>query len=241
MSKQWVIADIHGCYKTFINLLEHKVQLSQDDQLFLLGDYIDRGSGSKEIIDYIVDLQEAGYKVFTLRGNHEDVLLRCYWALQSNQWTSEIEELYAGWIRHGGKATLHSFGAKSLDQIPSHYIQFLENLRYYYLLNNHVLVHAGLNFRHTNPFLDIESMLWIKDFAVEAEKIEHRKLVHGHDPKSLNYIKQCINNHSLTIPLDNGCVYEDAGGMGNLLALELNTNQLEVQRNVEYKPIFLVA
>ena len=74
MNKQWVIADVHGCYKTFVNLLEYKVQLSQDDQLFLLGDYIDRGVGSKEIIDYIADLQESGYKVYTLRGNHEDVL-----------------------------------------------------------------------------------------------------------------------------------------------------------------------
>ncbi|HAS39559.1 MAG TPA: serine/threonine protein phosphatase [Microscillaceae bacterium] len=241
MNKQWVIADIHGCYKTFVNLLEYKVQLSQEDQLFLLGDYIDRGTGSKEIIDYIQDLQESGYKVYTLRGNHEDVLLRCYWAIQSDQWNAEIDELYKGWLRHGGTATLKSFGVTSLDQIPSFYIQFLENLRYYYLTDQHVLVHAGLNFRRTNPFLDIESMLWIKNFAVEAEKIENRRLVHGHDPKSLDYIKQCLNNRSLTIPLDNGCIYEGRGGMGNLLALELHSNTLEVQRNVEYKPMFLVA
>ena len=83
---------------------------------------------------------------------------------------TEIDELYRGWINHGGNATLKSFGVTSLDQIPSYYIQFLENRRYYYLLDHHVLVHAGLNFRHTNPFLDIESMLWIKNFAVEAEK-----------------------------------------------------------------------
>ena len=65
------IGDIHGCSKTFKLLIENEIQLNKNDQLFLLGDYIDKGKRSKEVLDYILHLIESGFSVFPLMGNHE--------------------------------------------------------------------------------------------------------------------------------------------------------------------------
>ena len=72
--RRLVITDIHGCAKTFAKLLD-KIGLNEDDQLFLLGDYINRGPRSKQVIDHILDLNEDGFNVFPLIGNHEETLL----------------------------------------------------------------------------------------------------------------------------------------------------------------------
>ena len=72
--KQYAIGDIHGCSKTFKELLD-KIGLIEGDELYLLGDYIDRGPDSKGVIDTIFELREKGFKVICLRGNHESMLL----------------------------------------------------------------------------------------------------------------------------------------------------------------------
>ena len=52
---RFAISDIHGCAKTFEALLE-QIALTKDDTLFLLGDLIDRGPGSKEVVDKVLQL-----------------------------------------------------------------------------------------------------------------------------------------------------------------------------------------
>jgi len=52
LMKKFAISDIHGCAKTFKALLK-KINFSKEDELYLLGDYIDRGPDSKGVIDYI--------------------------------------------------------------------------------------------------------------------------------------------------------------------------------------------
>ncbi len=51
--RRFVIGDIHGCFRTFKYLVEEDLHLKSNDTLFLLGDTIDRGTGSKAVIDYI--------------------------------------------------------------------------------------------------------------------------------------------------------------------------------------------
>ena len=72
--KRLVIPDIHGCSNTFKELIE-KVAPTKDDQLFFLGDYIDRGVDSSGVLKYLNELSEKGYQVFPIRGNHEQMLL----------------------------------------------------------------------------------------------------------------------------------------------------------------------
>ena len=63
MGRLFAISDIHGCFKTFYELIVNTIKLSKSDQLILLGDYIDRGDQSKEVIDFIIDLHKEGFNI----------------------------------------------------------------------------------------------------------------------------------------------------------------------------------
>lgn len=56
----FAIGDIHGCFNSLKELVENKIQLQKDDKLILLGDFIDRGGKSKEVVDFIIELSENG-------------------------------------------------------------------------------------------------------------------------------------------------------------------------------------
>jgi len=91
-----------------------------------------------------------------------------------------------------------------------------------------------LNFDIENPFDDKDSMLWIRDFKIIPEKINHKKIIHGHTPVSLEFIylmNKKRNYHFLD--LDNGCCLVNNEGYGNLVAYELNSNEIVVQNNID--------
>ncbi|MEM9260991.1 MAG: metallophosphoesterase, partial [Bacteroidota bacterium] len=71
---RYAISDIHGCAATFRTALK-TIAFSQKDELFLLGDYIDRGPDSMGVLEHIWTLQATGYEVTCLRGNHEQMLI----------------------------------------------------------------------------------------------------------------------------------------------------------------------
>jgi serine/threonine protein phosphatase 1 len=64
--RRFAISDIHGCVQTFQDLLL-SIKLSEEDELYLLGDYIDRGPDSQGVLDTIFDLRDAGFKVTRAR------------------------------------------------------------------------------------------------------------------------------------------------------------------------------
>lgn len=72
----YAMSDIHGCYDAFMEAMD-KVDLSEDGRLVLLGDYIDGGPESGQVLRHIYDLQKeyGNEKVVVLRGNHEQMLL----------------------------------------------------------------------------------------------------------------------------------------------------------------------
>ena len=69
---RWIIPDIHGCARTLQVMLKNMLLVTRDDELFFLGDYIDRGPASKDVLDQLMDMQEGGWKSHCLKGNHED-------------------------------------------------------------------------------------------------------------------------------------------------------------------------
>jgi serine/threonine protein phosphatase 1 len=235
MNKRWVIADIHGCANTLKVLVEEKIKLSKSDELYFLGDYIDRGPGSKEVIDYIWQLCKEGYLVKPLKGNHEDLLVNLY--DKEKRSIRPFSFLYSNrnrksWFAMGGKETLKSFQIHSPRQIPMEYIEWMRGLDYYVILEKFILVHAGLNFQLDNPFIDTGSMLWIREFDVIPDKTGNRKIIHGHVPISLQFIDHSIkNSYYQFIDLDNGPYLTGQSGYGNLVALELTNMELVVQDN----------
>ena len=217
---RYVITDIHGCAKTFKKLLK-KINLTKQDTLYLLGDYIDRGPDSKGVIDLILKLQKDGYKVHTLKGNHEDMLLAAMYK----------EMYFRSWLSNGGKEALESFDVNHPKSLDSKYIEFFNKLKYYIELEDFYLVHAGFNFNIDNPLDDKQAMLWIRNYEPTEEFLKEKKIVHGHTPIRKKKIKKKLSKGDQLINLDAGCAYVNKSGMGRLCALNLDTMELTFQKN----------
>lgn len=233
----WAIGDVHGCFKSLRALIENKIAPSRGDELIFLGDYIDRGPDSKGVIDYIMALEGKGFEVKAIMGNHEKSMLDGYYEefnLKPSFWKKPKNLKKLQWYSYGGNKTMSSFGTEDIKQVPELYIKWLENLSYYFVTPDYVLVHAGLNFEKDDPFEDKHSMLWIRDFKPEPQKIQNRKVIHGHVPVHLDFIKESIASSMYHfIDLDNGCVYNDRPGQGNLVAMNLQNRQLAIQPNID--------
>lgn len=238
MKNRWVIPDIHGCAKTLKTLIEQQIKPSKNDELFFLGDYIDRGPDAKGVIDYIRNMQEDEYNIRLLLGNHEDYCIQAVHAEKNRKKILGLKKanlIRKEWEKHGGKETQESFGLKNLKDFPSDYLKWMKKLEPYIELEDCILVHAGLNFDIKDPFEDVRAMLWLRDFKVKPEKIQNKTVIHGHVPVSLEFIDMTLkSDHYDFIDLDNGVYMENRGGFGNLCALELNSKELVVQSNMDF-------
>ncbi|MCQ2318212.1 MAG: metallophosphoesterase [Bacteroidales bacterium] len=234
MGRRWVIPDIHGCFQTLKQLVEEDIQLTKEDSLFFLGDYIDRGSDGKSVIDYIMSIQHQGYNVRYVIGNHEDFCLRSY--EQDKKMFIFKGSAQKEWEKYGGKATLNSFGVKRPCDIDEKYIDWMRNGEYFIELDKYILVHAGMNFNIQNPFDDVWSMMWIRDFKVDPIKTGGKKIIHGHVPIEYSMIETFIKSTNYGfIALDNGVYYKDKkAGFGNLIALDIDSLELIAQPNIDY-------
>lgn len=237
MRKQWVIPDIHGCIKTLQSMVEVLIKPSRNDEIYFLGDYIDRGPGAKEVIDYIRAMQKDEYQITVLKGNHEEIFLELY-AGEMNAGNLFLHHLLnrkrMAWFSYGGQATLKSFGTRNLREILPDYIEWLQALKYYVTLDKFILVHAGLNFRNDDPFEDKHSMLWVRDYEIRPEKIANRRIIHGHVPVNLELINLAVrNSYYKFIDLDNGPYMTGKDGFGNLVALEVNSMEMVIQNNLD--------
>ncbi|MBH5316855.1 serine/threonine protein phosphatase [Paenibacillus sp. GSMTC-2017] len=148
MHRTLIISDIHGCFKQFNELLNKVEFNASNDQLILIGDYVDRGPNSKEVVDKVIDLVE-NHHAIALRGNHDQRLVDL---VQQN--SSEVQYKF---MQHGGPETIKSYCIdescnESLESTIchirgqySHHIAFLERLPLYYEDEKHIYVHAGIN------------------------------------------------------------------------------------------------
>ncbi len=237
--RTWVIPDVHGCLLTLRNLVEEQIMLREEDTLIFLGDIIDRGPASKGVMDYIMKLDESGIKTTVIKGNHEDYMAKVYRDEQSKSRLRKILGLKSAtckeWMLYGGEETLKSFNAYSISAIPEKYIEWIESMVYYVEWKKFLIVHAGFNFEIDDIFSDTQSMMWIREYKIDSEKLGNRKIIHGHVPVALDFIHQSVKSNSFQfIDLDNGVYLTDKTGYGNLLALELNTLELLVQPNLDF-------
>ncbi|MBR4391414.1 MAG: serine/threonine protein phosphatase [Bacteroidales bacterium] len=230
---RWIIPDIHGCAKTLKSLVESFLKITKEDELFFLGDFIDRGPRSKEVIDYLMDLQEKGYRLHCLKGNHEDYCIKAWEADQ--KWHLFKPEIQRSWEKVGASATLKSFGVKHPREIPQQYIEWMQGLEYYHELEDYILVHAGMNFNIDNPFEDLRSMIWVRNFKVDFNKTNGRRIIHGHIPVDYSFIDHVIHHQKGYdfIALDNGVFCTEQTDMGNLMAFNPDTNVLFAQTNLD--------
>jgi len=221
--RQFVIPDIHGCYSTFMALLG-QIALTRQDELYILGDYIDRGRDSRNVIERIIALQSQGYRIRPIMGNHELMLLN---AISSNSVEDNDQ-----WMLSGGGATLDSYHVDHPGKIDQKHIDFLASLPLFITTKTHVFVHAALDLTLEDPFSSkgYDSMLWDRKCVGDFKKLEGKKIVAGHTPRNLDSIRSGLNTPFIQI--DNGCFRGNRfSGMGNLVALELNSQKLFIQRH----------
>jgi len=216
-NRVFAIGDIHGCFDEMKDLIENKIQLCKKDKLIFLGDYIDRGSGSKKVLDYIIELQHNNFDIVTLQGNHESMLIEAWYN----------ENLISKWLQNGGSETLLSFGTDKLKNIAPKYIHFLEHLKLYYELDKFLFVHAGFNDSIENPFSDQYSMLWNCRKQYFNSRLNDRTIIHGHSPVSLPIIQKQISKNAGVINIDGGCAYANIR-YAKLIAFEVNTKSILV-------------
>jgi serine/threonine protein phosphatase 1 len=237
MANQWVIPDIHACSNTLKQLIEVQIKPQKGDELYFLGDYIDRGPDSKGVIDYLMSFKSRDFQSHFLMGNHEEYFLKAFEQESSQKpflGFRKKNRQKKAWFAHGGETFLESFGEVNLNNIPATYVEWIKNLKLYIVLKDYVLVHAGLNFKNENPFEDKSDMLWTRDFNIEPAKIDDRTIIHGHVPVHIDFINLCIRKKDYHfIDLDNGVYVTNKEGFGTLTAFELNSKTLLTQNNID--------
>ncbi len=219
--RRFVVGDIHGCSLTLQTLVQEQLQLTLQDQLFLLGDYINRGPDSLGVLSFIIDLQKNGYQVFPLRGNHEQMLI------------SELK-------KHGKDVFLTNYAREKISVSDEQSI-WVETLPYYYILDRFYLVHGAINTWAYDPLKDYNYMLWERETDIEDAEdfLAGKQIIHGHSVHRINEIQEAIDSRAICIPLDNGC-YKGVGGkgidleQGSLCALDIDKWILYIQPNKDY-------
>ena len=123
--KIYAMSDIHGCLQEFEAALE-LVDLSGDNKLILLGDYIHRGADSYGVLKKIINLQQkyGNDKVVALMGNHEEIVI---------EGRAPIQELWGEGLYDSGNVE------------DDNYIIFMQSLPAYHVEGNIIFVHAGVD------------------------------------------------------------------------------------------------
>ncbi len=220
-NRKIAISDIHGCVKTFAALLA-QLNFAKTDELFLLGDYVDRGPNSKGVIDYIWLLQDQGHTVHCLMGNHEEMV----WEEYGNS------RKYPDYEPEVDKPLLQSFGASNILDIPERYIDWMRGLPRYVEISGYILVHAGINFDLEDPLSDEHDLIWIRDWYRNLNRswLGDRVIVHGHTPQVRGVVESHLAGleHRPVICIDGGCVFPRSA-YSRLCALDLTNRALFFQ------------
>lgn len=189
--KYFVISDVHGEIDSLTELME-KISWRPDiDILIFLGDYIDRGDDSKEVIRYVRALKKLPERfpenLVCLMGNHERMFLDY---LQGNN-----KELF---LYNGGDKTLESYSGQP---VPSNHIHFIKNLKLYHETDDYIFVHAGLRDHVPLGKQDEVDLLWVRDDFIYSDYDHGKKVIFGHTPQA----KPLIMDNKIGI--DTGCVF----------------------------------
>ncbi len=188
----FAVGDIHGCFDKLQALLE-EIQVRVGDKLIFLGDYIDRGPCSKEVVDLILSLQKKmGDDLVCLKGNHEKMFL--------DYLTGVNIELF---LANGGIATIKSYSKDGIFFVPEEHLLFFKNLRLYYETEDYIFVHAGIYPGRALSEQREDDLLWIRGEFIYSDFDMKKKVIFGHTP-SKSFVPYFDRNK---IGIDTGAVY----------------------------------
>lgn len=192
----WAVGDIHGRYDLLRPLLEEMLTdigrtEAQRTVVVFLGDYVDRGPGSRSVVRTLAALPAAagGVEWRFLKGNHEEAMF--------NFLTDP--GVGAQWCEYGGDATLRSYGLRQpemkhrieawrrvssdLDhKLEAPEREFLANLELSVEFGDYFFTHAGARPGVPLDRQTPEDLLWIRGSFLRSETEFEKVVVHGHTP-----------------------------------------------------------
>lgn len=176
------ISDIHGEYEKLCRVLE-KIAPKKDDTIVFMGDYIDRGKKSREVVDKIIGMKNVCNCVY-LTGSHEYAMLHA----KSDEYYN-----YLFW-NYGGDATAESYGG--FDNIMKVHGNFFNSLKFYHIIGKYLFIHAGVRIGVPLEEQSEEDMVYIRSaFYTKRHHLPY-KIIFGHtefDSPQVQEDKICID------------------------------------------------
>ena len=176
------ISDIHGEYEKLCRVLE-KITPKKDDTIVFMGDYIDRGKKSRDVVDKIIDMKTVCNCVY-LTGSHEYAMLHA----KSDEYYN-----YLFW-NYGGDATAESYGG--FDNIMKIHGDFFNSLKFYHIIGKYLFIHAGVRIGVPLEEQSEEDMVYIRSaFYTKPHHLPY-KIIFGHtefDTPQVQEDKICID------------------------------------------------
>lgn len=189
----YAVGDVHGCLDALRalerNIVEDAAKLPGHKLIVMLGDYVDRGSSSAQVLDHLTEPSPAGIERVCLAGNHELAMLDYLEGRIGLQ----------SWLRIGAEPTLLSYGidharllnvygderkidAVIRETIPAEHLAFLRSLPVLVEADRYIFVHAGIR---PDVGLDQqrdEDLVFIRSAFFDNAYLLTRYVVHGHTP-----------------------------------------------------------
>lgn len=187
----YVIGDIHGCHDLLNRLFgliesDDERRGAAETRLLFLGDYIDRGPQSRNVVELMMKLDTGDQRIIFLMGNHEETLMS---VADGNRRAATL------FHKMGGRETLLSYGVTAQDYdsadaagvvdlvrsaIPADHLRWLRNLPSFYAVGDYLFVHAGIR-----PGVALRDQLpsdlrWIRKDFLESTAQHDSMIVHGH-------------------------------------------------------------
>ncbi|PPJ49376.1 serine/threonine protein phosphatase [Rhizobium sp. KAs_5_22] len=192
-SAVYAIGDVHGCRTALLDaearIVRDAAALGGKKLIVMLGDYIDRGPNSRQVLEHLIEPPPAGFERISLCGNHDELFLRFL----------ADPAAHVSWLQLGGHATLFSYGIDAshiLDRprglerlaelarqtVPSDQVDYLKSLPCLLTIGRIAFVHAGLR-----PGLPLEEqsdedLMWIREPFLSRGPELPLVVVHGHTP-----------------------------------------------------------
>ena len=201
----YAVGDVHGCLDRLVAL--HEI-IAEDmaerpvehATLVHLGDYVDRGADSAQVVDWLINRPPVPADEFVnLIGNHEHMMLSAV--------VGTDKDAPSLWLVNGGADSLASWGiARSVPpaewaaRIPLQHLMFLRDLAICHRIGPYLFVHAGIR-----PGVPLEQqsrhdMMWIREPFLSSAADHGAVVVHGHTPKREPVV------HPNRIAIDTGAV-----------------------------------
>lgn len=189
--RAFVVGDVHGCadlLELALQQIEDQINSSRtrENHIVFLGDLIDRGPQSRQVVERLIDYSPGNAKVHFIAGNHEDALVTG---------VNGRPSVLVKWLEHGGYQTMNSYGVTEaelrgrskaviahlvLSHIPQAHIKFftdfLESIRF----GDYLFVHAGVRPEIALVDQTAHDMRWIRQEFLTSNEDFGAVVVHGH-------------------------------------------------------------